>query len=490
MQKYRNVNRVLIYVVLALIVGLSSCKRDGYYTGADAKLQFSESRIMFDTVFTSVSTITKVLKVKNPYKSDIKTDIVLVGGSVSYFSINVDGVPGRHLKDVEIPAQDSIFIFIKANINPNGENNPMLACDTIAFFTNGNRQNVELLAYGQDAHFIIPNTTKYILYGQDTVGIIPNCRIIAGKNENIVWKNDKPYVIYGYALVDSDAKLTIEKGARIHFHKNGGLFVYIDGCLEVNGTKDEPVTFQGDRLDKRENNDYKQWDRIWICESNNDSKIEYAVIKNAFIGIQTETLIAKKSGKLTLSNTVIQSCHRAGLLSMGYAIDAYNNIFSNCVEHCVGLQGGSYTFTNNTIYNQYSFQRKIPALYISNFFEITKDVRILDDFSGVFVNNIISGRISGDTATELYYNIDKRAAFSALFENCLIRTTSSKLSDASISAVNTLLNRDPAFVNIEKFDFKLESNSPCKSAGKSIIWLTTDIEGNPRNVPPSVGAYE
>ena len=58
-------------------------------------------------------------------------------------------------ENVEVPAKDSIFIFIKTILNPNQQNTPLLITDTILFFTNGNKQTVELVVYGQDDHFII-----------------------------------------------------------------------------------------------------------------------------------------------------------------------------------------------------------------------------------------------------------------------------------------------------------------------------------------------
>ena len=56
-------------------------------------------------------------------------------------------------------------------------------------------------------------------------------------------------MIYGYAVVDSVGKLTIEPGTKIYVHKKGGLWVYKGGCLHVNGTIDNPVVFQGDRME-------------------------------------------------------------------------------------------------------------------------------------------------------------------------------------------------------------------------------------------------
>ena len=49
---------------------------------------------------------------------------------------------------------------------------------------------------------------------------------------NTTWDNDKPYVIYGYVGVNHGNRLTIEKGARIHFHENSGLLVEKNGYAE------------------------------------------------------------------------------------------------------------------------------------------------------------------------------------------------------------------------------------------------------------------
>jgi len=428
--------------------------------------------------------------VTNQYKNPVKTDIRLVGGDMSYFSVNVDGVymERQYLKDVEIPAQDSIFIFIKANINPSGINNPMLACDTLTFTTNGNKQNVELLAYGQDAHFILPNDTIRIPQEDGSVYEIPY-RIVAEEGKEVTWKNDKPYVIYGHAVVDSDAKLIIEKGTRVHLHQGATLWIYVDGCLEVNGTKDEPVTFRGDRLEKGYENVHGQWNKIWICESDRDSKIDYAIIKNAFIGIHAETLEERKNNKLILTNSIIKTS-QSGLLAQAYTIEASNNVFMDCKQFCAALtQGGDYTFVNNTLYNRYSNRRTDPALYLSNYYKYPNDDIGVSDFSGNFVNNIVSG--SQDE--EFRYSTPmKEAKFSASFENCLLKTDLKFLENSAITHTNTLLNINPEFEDEKEYkDLKLKSTSPCKNAGKSVPWLLTDIEGNLRNTSfPSIGAYE
>ena len=96
-------------------------------------------------------------------------------------------MPGKSFTDVEIGAEDSLFIFVEVTIDPNNQNTPLIVTDSILFETNGNLQDIDLVAWGQDAHYYrnLPEVHSVFL----------NC--------NDVWNNDKPYVIYGYALVDS-----------------------------------------------------------------------------------------------------------------------------------------------------------------------------------------------------------------------------------------------------------------------------------------------
>ena len=210
--------------MLLLPLLLGSCRKEPL--SEEGGLRFSSEIVAFDTVFTSITSVTERLVVTNPSNREVTTDVLLGGGSQSYFSVNVNGRPGPSLREVRIPARDSIFVFVKVNIHPNGQDTPLLVADTLHFLTDGVRQQVQLVASGQDAHFIVADSR---------VGSIPY-KIVAGEGEHTVWKNDKPYVIYGYAVVDSTGRLDIEPGVRVYVHKEGGLWVYKGGCLKAHGT--------------------------------------------------------------------------------------------------------------------------------------------------------------------------------------------------------------------------------------------------------------
>ena len=60
---------------------------------------------------------------------------------MSNFRLNVNGVVGNELYDVEVPGHDSIYIFVEVTIDPTGQNLPMVVQDSIVFSTNANLQD-------------------------------------------------------------------------------------------------------------------------------------------------------------------------------------------------------------------------------------------------------------------------------------------------------------------------------------------------------------
>ena len=96
---------VLVSFVIAFGLIAISCKKDKGFT--KNHLDFSEDTLLFDTVFTTVGSVTKRFKVYNNNASPIRIDeIELMGGEDSPFRINFDGVPGIYHQDIEIDAKD------------------------------------------------------------------------------------------------------------------------------------------------------------------------------------------------------------------------------------------------------------------------------------------------------------------------------------------------------------------------------------------------
>ena len=474
---------ILISIIGFFIISIfNGCRKDDVVdTSPSLRLKFSEDTIMFDTVFTTIGSTTQWLKVYNPSAEKINISrIRLAGGPASFYRLNVDGTPGIVFSNVEIEGKDSLWIFVEVTVNPNNVNNPMIISDSIVFELNGNTQDIDLVAWGQDAHFITPDK---FFQG------LPPFRIVAGENENINWTNDKPYVIYGYAVVDSTGTLNIDAGCRIYLHKNSGIWVYKEGSIRVNGTKDEPVVFRGDRLESYYDDVAGQWDRIWLNESSRDNVFNYAHIRNAYIGIQAEALDYAGSGSLRLNNCKIENMVLRSLFSKTYKIEAYNSIIANSGEVTALLSaGGSYEFIHCTFGGYWNAGvRQTPLMVLTNFYE--------DKYAGItytgnlskalFANCIIYGNNQEEILLTKHSNSSLQ--FNYEFNHCVIKT---QLAQSTQGFVNVFRNQNPMMIAPTNFVFKLNSNSPCINAGNPLYALPVDIEDNPRDSQPDIGAWE
>lgn len=478
------------FLVIALCgIIFTSCRKDrAFNNSSDFRLILSTNEVMFDTVFSTVGSATRMIYVKNPSDQRILiSNISLAGGNVSNFRLNVDGIPGYIINDVEIGANDSIFLFVNVTVDPQNSNTPMVIRDSIVFEVNGNMQDIDLVAWGQDAHYIVADKT---------LGSSLKYKIVAAENEHVEWLNDKPYLVYGYAVVDSTASLRIDKGCRIHFFNNSGMWIYKGGSINVDGTYDEPVTFQGSRLEAAYSELPGQWDRIWINEGSVNNTINYAVIKNGFIGIQAETLDASMGNKLVLSNTVIRNMTGIGLLSRYYRITAGNCVVSNCGGYSVCLTtGGSYDFRHCTLANYWSnSSRQTPLLVVMNYFEDpATNTSYQGDLDSAYFGNCI---IYGNNSEEILLDSISGSSYHCNFDHCLLKT-SLNTSDTN-RFKNCRINNNPGFSSYSNNDYTLVAGSAAIDAGNiniiftSLINLMNDILQNTRlaNPPPDLGAYD
>lgn len=477
-------HKIILYLLLffgiAITALLNSCKKEKWNTDNNVKLNFSSDKLLFDTIFATVGSITQSIRVYNPYNEKIKiSKIYLAEGNRSNFRINVDGEAGVDFSDIEIAGKDSIFVFIEVTVDPNNTLTPYVISDSIVFITNGNIQDVDLAAWGQNAHFIVADTY---------ISGLPPFKIVAKEFENVTWNNNLPYVIYGYAVVDSNAILNINEGVSLHFFKNSGLWIYKGGCLRVNGTKELPVTFTGTRLDDYYKDLPGQWDRIWLNESSQHHEINYAVIKNGFIGIQAEILQEDMGNALILRNTKIENMSGAGIFTRVYRVVAGNTVIGNCKQYALALtMGGLYDFRHCTIGNYWNYEARQDASVVINNYFMKDNTVFAGDLDAYFGNCIIYG----GNADELEIDeAPQRAVFSYVFRNCIIRTNVST-SDTS-KYKNVLVNTDPLFEGTDKFKLWVKENSPAINAGnmEDAQLYPADIEGLERTATPDIGAYE
>jgi len=479
-------------IVIGLVILIASCQKDDdIATNPSYKLSFSTDTIIFDTVFTTIGSTIRSLKVYNRNDKKINiSKIYLAEGNSSQYQINVDGTPVISTEDIEIAANDSMFIFIRVNVDPTDEFAPFVLSDSLLFETNGNLQDVNLVAWGQNADYFLGD--RYI------EGLSYPYTIIAREGTDTVWEDDKAKVIYGWAVVDSAASLTIGPGCNIHFHQNSGLWVYKGGSIHVNGEKDSLVTFQGDRLEYEFRDTPGQWDRIWINESNTNSEFNYAVIKNGYIGIQAETLSEVGTNQLELNNTRIENMTLWGLFTVAYKIRSTNSVFANCAERTLFISvGGDYDFRHCTFANYWNYTvRQDPSFVLSNNLIVYdangNEITYIGHLQNAYFGNCL---VYGSNSEELLYSENDQVNFNYDFDHCILKT---EMDISDQQYINCLKNEDPLFVDYTVNNYRLDTLSPAIDIGSlevinsSEFELDFDLDGNSRisDNGPDLGAYE
>jgi len=486
MKKFILTATIIIFLLLCW-----RCREETFYTEPGAVLSFSTDTVSFDTVFSAVGSATLGFKVYNPHNKPVKiSSVYLGGGESSFYRMNFDGEPVREIDNVEIPPKDSLFVFIEVTVDPLGINNPLIVKDSVIFITNGTYQDIKLIAYGQDVHLI-------------------KGKII----ETTTWTADKPYLIYNSMAVDTGHTLTIEPGVMVFLHNQSSVVVW--GKIIVNGTKETPVIFQGDRLEE----DYRivagQWGTLYIDPISTGNVINYAIIRNSIAGIQIGYPTENIRPSLELKNTIIQNISFAGIYAFGAEINCYNTVISNGGEYLIALlKGGKYNFSHCTFANygishfggQIAGSRSNPSIVLTNFFnnpeydpskgKYVYVMRTGDLDEATFANTIIYGTLNN----ELFFADNKENAFNYYFNHCLVTENKDSLDFSDPVHFNAiLLNKYPEFVNdTDRFElnFRLDTLSPVKDSGSVDVitnpYLGIDYDGTSRLLDsgPDLGAFE
>ncbi len=392
-----------------------------------------------------------------------------MGGSSSPFKINIDGQTGPEANNIELAANDSLYVFVTVNVDPTSGHLPFFLFDSIAVSFNGNTRYVQLQAWGQNAHFL------------------QNIEITG----NVTWANDLPYVISGGILIDSSATLTIQEGCKIYFHADAPLLV--NGTLLVQGEKYDStrVYFSGDRLDDPYNGFPGSWPGIYFRTTSKDNILEFAIIKNAYQGAVAEDPSVNSNPKLTLHECIIDNIYDVAVLGIQSNIEARNCLISNSGKNIVLGYGGNYNFTHCTIAsftNDY-IQHVQPVLQISNYI-VNGNNTSVSDLTCNFTNCIFWGD-NGTVDNEVVIDRQGNTVFNTIFSNCLWKV---KTAPSGADTSNILTNIDPLFTTINNqkriYDFHLSEQSPAIDQGKD-AGVSIDLDGNPRPVSlPDLGCYE
>jgi len=501
-----------------ILIFWSSCRQDFEFTPSTGALTFSKDTVYLDTVFSNIGSSTYTLKVYNNSDTNILIpSLKLSNGQDSNYRLNVDGMIGngtligKEFENVELLAQDSMFVFIETTIDIQplvANETQFLYTDAIEFGTGANTQKVELVTLVKDAIFIYPSkdegVIETLLFDVDGDGVDDETKLQGRflEDSELTFTNEKPYVIYGYAAVDTGKTLNINPGARVHFHADSGLLITENASLHINGLPsldpellENEVIFEGDRLEPLYENTPGQWQTIWLFSGSTDNVINYATIKNGTIGILSDGNQDDPT-KLEVTNSQIYNHSNFGVLGRATSIIAENIVINNSgLSSFAGTFGGNYNVTHSTIVNYWSTSsRQFPALLLNNF--------IVDAENTVTTNPLMSANftnciIYGNDSPELLLENENSEVFNFKFTNSLIYfdDPNGNFSSAEYDFNNTTLyenvrfNNDPQFLDPSSNKLNIPIGSPAEGAGTISGNLTKDITNTTRNSPPDLGAY-
>lgn len=473
--------------ILCMMMGMVACQQNIVSDDPLLQLDFSHDTVLFDTVFTSMGSSTKRVMVYNPNKHAICIDQVSMREG-KHFQINLDGENNLdQLRDITLRGGDSLFLFVRAYIDPLAENSPVLIEDNIAFGVNGKTQQITLQAYGQNVEKI-----------QGDSGLMVY--------QHLKLTNQKPYLIYDTVAVAGN--LTIEAGTTIYMHAGAGIYVY--GSMTANGTQDNPIIVRGDRTDKLfDSVPYRmasgQWDGIYLLHAKGMMppmyQLNYVDILSGSVGLY---VYSEATGmvlpKISMKNSRIHNHSTYGVVLQNVNAEVVNCEISNCASYCVYLAGGKHNFVHNTI----------AAYYGYPYTDLNLHTNILpEDVAAVYINNLSKNMaktnssfynciITGGRKRNVVVATPLSDYYEGRFEGNYLRSDS---LDAAYAKNNVYATDSDScvFKNIyylskeyHYYDFHLDSLSPARGIGDSIAALSypTDREGYRRKSRPDAGCYE
>ena len=494
----------ILFISCIVLISASSCRKDFSTIPSYGNLEFSKDTVFLDTIFENIGSATYNLKIYNRGRNAITVPrIKLEKGSSSNYRLSVDGVPGKDFNDIDILARDSIYVFIETTVNNNNQPT-LLYTDRILFDNGESQQHINLITLVEDANFIYPGKDP-VSMRIDSLSIDGQATTIKGRfltDSELIFTKEKPTVIYGYAAIPSNKVLTIEAGARIHFHDNSGLIVDKKASLKVNGTLSEKVIFEGDRLENRFRQTPGQWGTIWMRAGSKENVINHAQIKNGIIGILIDSIGTASAPTLNIQNTEIYNHSNFGILARETNIEAHNVVIGSAGQASLAATiGGTYNFTHSTFANYWNNGiRQLPAVLVNNFFvyntEAGEEVIETKDLKAAnFTNCIFEGN---NNIEFLIDKVEGGGLFNYSVKNCMIKFIDSNNSFDGVTEVDfvnnsnysgIILNGNSNFRKAQESDFIIGEKSEAINKATE-TFFNIDILGIDRTTTPDIGAYQ
>ena len=499
---------------LVLISFHTSCRTEFSFRPVEASdLRFSRDTVYLDTVFTGISSATYPLKVYNNSDAAVSIpSVYLESGDDSNFRLNVDGLSGKSFSNVELLPKDSMYVFIEttADIGQLTQNENQFLYEDKLHFTNSG--SVSLLTLVQDAVFLYPEKDEQgikesIPIGVDGQGNSLGLNGFFLDDDELIFTNEKPYVVFGYMGVPASKTVVFEAGARVHFHRDSGIIVARDATMIVNGTaSSDPealegeVIFEGDRLEPLYDDIPGQWGAIWLTAGSTQHKFNHITIKNATVGVLMDYNDESASPTLTLKNTKIYNSASVNLWGKTAHIYAENSVFGSAGQlSFFGNIGGEYEFVHCTFANYWNKSfRTTPAVLLNDYTPIDSDNNFIKPLTQAnFHNCIIEGNqlveffVTQEGTDPLRFNLNHTAIQFESSSNTVVDNPYFDWNDAMFYNQLTR-NATPGFVLPEEHDYRINQESDFIGIGNQTQadLVPLDLLGKDRRNAVDLGAYQ
>ncbi|RZK21436.1 MAG: hypothetical protein EOO56_11350 [Hymenobacter sp.] len=515
MLKTRYLFPILLLLSGILSVSLPGCKPREEELQTSGGLAFSADTVKFDTVFTTLRTVTKRLWVYNRNPKGVNVDLITLDQpATSPYTLIINGDLKQAATNFFIRGQDSLLILVRAKLPDNGQNGlakSYVLEEKLNFRTNGNDQHVLLRSFGQN------------IYLHDSV--LP-C------NGTTIWTNDRPHVLYNTVVVPAGCTLRIKPGTRIYGH--AGALLVVEGTLLVNSPADynpgtgatdtvkagnaNIVRFGGDRSGEAQYATAPgQWTGIVLDASSRGNVIRYAQIQNATFGLllyNPKNLTPRPD--VRVQNSVIRyisgngvsfaaaasnlNLPGAGILSLSGQATVENTLFSDCYEYAMlGYGGGEYSLNYCTVanYPAASAVRSTASLTFTNVSALDNTIKNSGPTVSV-KNSVVWGSIEDELFLDNYD--DYKATVS--IQNTMLRTklyAAAGKPDLTAAGLNNLISSDQLYPKFKQTyatatnDYHLGANSLGLNRGAQQVtpFLNRDLLNLPRpTARPDLGAYQ
>ncbi|MFY0605475.1 MAG: hypothetical protein JXR10_02100 [Cyclobacteriaceae bacterium] len=465
--------RHILPIFLLVAVFSSACEPESEQITASSGVQltFSEDTVLFDTLLSSRTSITKRLRIFNPNSKAVRIDEIKMGsGGRSEFSMIVNGKSGVRVRDEVLNGGDSLLILVDVLVDPQDQNLPYLVKDSVVVSWGNQSAFVRLVAYGQDAHFI-------------------NSEVICDDT----WTAERPYVIYNYAAIGENCTLTMEPGTRVFIDNGASLLV--EGTLIMQGDSSNRILVRNTRFDEDYLEAPGQWNGIVYLETSRNNVVSYADIENGQIGLgvgyafftdgENTFLLPEISDNrvsIQIDHTSIRHMSTAGVLAFSSDVNMYNTEIYNAGGFLFGgFAGGNYQIDHCTMTNSSSFFiNDDPMVQFSNNLEHPTDIKLLEHLSLSMTNSIIWG----EGENQFFISDDNESSIDTLLVSNIIQ------SKTEIAGNYTSIERNfPGFIDPFSFDFQLDSLAFARDRGTQTA-ITDDLKGVARDNMPDIGAFE